>query len=354
MDENFKKHKKRAQIFWIVKSLIIGVSAAMFAVGVVLLATCFAKVNLFWAWYVLIGICALAIGGGIPALCLRVTDQALARELDKKVDRERVQTALAYSESEEGIYELQRSDAAERIASVQIDFKPLWVYILVPVLSVVMFLSGLVCTLLLNKPAPPTEDNPYIVSDWQKDRLAYLIEYVQESDADDYTKTGIVSEIEKLIQLEKLGITDSGIQPMVKAAIEKIRSAYSEANDTYPADDIATDAQKQQKRTNRDVGEYVVKELYKIFEVKADTVDGDDVPPPDIENPGDNRDPNQGSDVTGSQQLCFDPELGYVYYQEIAQQYQNEINNALDSGLVSSDDWFDIVLLYFQFLNGAN
>lgn len=357
MDDNFKKHKKRAQIFWLVKSLIIGVSAAMFTIGVVLLGTCFAKVNLFWAWYLLIGIGAIAICGGISAWFLRVTDQSLAHELDQKVDRERVQTALAYRESEGGVYELQRKDVSDRLSSVRIDFKPLWVYILVIVLSFAIFLSGILCTLLIDRDEPTHApvDNPYFIDEWQHDRLADLITYVQESDADEYTKIGVVSELMKLISLENMGVTESQIGPFVRDAITKIRSTYAEANSAYPDDDVATDAQKQQKKTNYNVGEYVVKELHKIFpDVVVEGLDGE-------ENPGDSsgggdekpENPNQGGNVSGSKQLFFDPERGYVYYDEIAQKYHNEINNALNGELVSSDDWFDIVLLYFQYLDGA-
>ena len=355
MNENFKKQKKRAQIFWIVKSLIIGVSAALFAIGVVLLGTCFAKVNIFWAWYLPIGIGAFVVGGGIPAWLWRVTDESVARELDKKVERERVQTALAYRDSEGDVYELQRQDVSVRLSSVKIDFKPLWVFILVPVLSFAVFLGVILSTLLLNKPETPPPDNPYVVDNWQQDRLANLITYVQESDADDYTKTGAVTELMKLVNLEDIGVTDSQIGPFVRDAITKIRSTYAEANATYPDDDVATDAQKQQKKANRDVCEYVVKELYKIFDIQTDII-GEEGPGTTPGDPGndDPQKPNPGQNVSGSKQLFFDPELGYVYYEEIAQKYHNEINNALDSGLVSSDDWFDIVLLYFQYLDGVH
>lgn len=355
MDDNFRKQKKRAQIFWIIKSLIIGVSAAMFAVGAVLLGTSLAKINIFWAWYVLIGAGAFLLGGGIPAWLWRVTDESVAHELDKTVGRERVQTALAYHDNDGDVFALQRQDVSVRLSSVKIAFNRIGAYILVPVLAAGIAGGGIASAALFNKTiTPPIKDNPYIVDDWQQDRLADLIIYVQESDADEYTKTGTVTELMKLVNLEDIGVTDSQIVPFVRDAITKIRSTYTESNSTYPDDEEATDAQKQQKKTNRDVGEHVVKELYKIFEIQTDGIDE--------ENPGDNQggdvnenpeNPNQGSNVSGSKQLFFDPELGYVYYEEIAQKYHNEINNALDSGLVSSDDWFDIVLLYFQFLDGA-
>ncbi len=354
MDKNFRKQKKRAQIFWIVKSLIIGVSAALFAIGVVLLGTCFAKVNLLWVWYLPIGIGAFVIGGGIPAWLWRVTDESVAHELDETVGRERVQTAFAYRDNDGDVFALQRQDVSVRLSSVKIVFKQLWIFILVPVLSAGIAGGGIAYASVSKKPVPEPPDPPYIVDDWQQDRLADLIIYVQESDADDYTKTGTVTELMKLVNLENIGVTDSQIGPFVRDAITKIRSTYAEANATYPDDDAATDAQKQQKKTNRDVCEYVVKELYKIFDVQGDSL-GEEGPGGNQGNKNENPDnPNPGSNVSGSKQLFFDPELGYIYYSEIAQKYHNEINNALDSGLVSSDDWFDIVLLYFQYLDGVH
>lgn len=356
MDGNFRKQKKRAQIFRLIKSLIIGVSAALFASGAALLIACFAKINLFWAWYLLIAAGAFVIGVGIPLWLLRVNDKSVAHELDKTVGRERVQTALEYGGSEGGVYELQRQDVSVRLSSVQIVFKPLVVFILVPVLSFAIFLGGLLCKLLITEePISSPPELPYVVDDWQKDRLADLIIYVQESDADDYTKTGTVNELMKLVNLENMGITQSQIVPFVRDARTKIRSVYAEANAAYPDDDAATDAQKQQKKTNQEVGEYVAKELLKIFpDVPADSIDDENNPNQGDNNPGDDKeDPNPGSNVSGSKQLFFDPELGYVDYEEIKQKYHNEINKALESGLISSNEWYDIVLLYFQYLDGV-
>ncbi|MDE7453745.1 MAG: hypothetical protein K2N22_04985, partial [Clostridia bacterium] len=113
MDKNFSRFKKRVWLQILIKCIAIGLSAAAFAVNSVLLPCKLCGVNLFWLYYVLIGIGAFLIGGGITFVCLKTDDKKIAKLLDKELGlQERVQTALECQGEIGDIYELQRASAS--------------------------------------------------------------------------------------------------------------------------------------------------------------------------------------------------------------------------------------------------
>ncbi|MDE6356591.1 MAG: hypothetical protein K2L67_05045 [Clostridia bacterium] len=353
MNDKFKKLKTRAQLFAVLKSLITGAAAALFVTGVTLLVCRLSGVNLFAYWYVLISLGVLLAGAGIAFAFFRVTDKKLARELDNTVGRERVQTALAYQTSEGDIYELQRGDAAERLAGVKPAFTRLWLFILLPVLAFSILLGG---ALVKTANAADAPDDPYQNTDWQKSSLSDLILYVRKSGADDETKVGITTELLKLVNLENLGITGSSLEPFVLDEIAAIRSVYTTVNGSYPTGEAETEEIKAQKRTNSEVGEYVVQQLYVIYDIQGSLIPDDKPTGGDgTGDTGDNGDGTggEGGDHTGSRELFFDPELGYVFYDVVSKEYHDVIDKAMDDGVVSSDEWFDIIMLYFQILDGV-
>lgn len=351
MNDNFKKLKKKAWIIAILKCLLVGIAAGLFVTGVALLSCRLAKFDLYVLWYVLFAVGSVLLGAGISFSFFRVTDEKLARELDRSVGRERVQTALAYQASEGDIYELQRNDAAERLAPVKPAFTRLWLFLLLPVLAV----SLLLCGLFIGAAKTPEEEDPYKLTEWQESRLSDLIVYVRDSAADEYTKDGTIEQLIKLVELENNGVTGSTIGPFVQDAITKIRAVYAAANGFYPSGEDETEEIKAQKQNNSKVGEYVVEELYATFGIEKAPGEGDP--------PGGNmtHDPNGGEEgpgpvigeKPGSSERFFDPELGYVSYDEVASKYHGIIDSAMDDDLVSSDEWYDIVMLYFQMLEGV-
>ncbi len=330
----------------------MGAAAALFVTGVVLLACHLAKYNLYALWYALIGVGCFLACAGVSFCFFRVTDGKIARELDKTVGRERVQTALAYQESEGDIYELQRADACEKLAPVKPKFTRLWLFILLPVLTLAVFLCG--CLITTNK-EPDAADDPYEITDWQQSRLASLILYVKNSQADEDTKEGITAELMKLVNLEEMGVTGSSLAGFVQEAVTNVRSVYTAANGNYTSGENEKEADRAQKRINSEVGEYVVQELYKIFDIAPPPIEGGDKPGTNPNDPTDPdvKDPPIEGGNDGSRELFFDPELGYVTFDVISKKYHDIIDAAMDEGVVDSDEWFDIVMLYFQILEGV-
>ena len=137
MDASFKKIKKKFLVFAIIKSLICGVSAGLFAVGAVLLALKLAGIPIHGGYYALIGVCVASVCFGIVFPFMRLNDLKVARKLDKDYAlRERVETMVAFEKDGGDIAILQREDAQTKLENLpkkKPDFKKLWQYILMPV-----------------------------------------------------------------------------------------------------------------------------------------------------------------------------------------------------------------------------
>ncbi|MDE6585369.1 MAG: hypothetical protein K2K80_01650, partial [Clostridia bacterium] len=251
------------------------------------------------------------------------------------------------------------ADTGARLASVKIKFTKLWAYILVAVLSVGIAVAAPFVPL---KPGE-AEDPPYVISDWQDEALAELIEYVRKSDADEQTKTGTVAEISSLAKLKESEVTTSEMETFVNFAADNIRTVYDNANLSYRVEEGEEEPEEYriQRQINTVVGEYAIAKLYEIFDITppengGSTPEKPGTDPNDPNNPGsDPSDPNNpGGELIGAQEKFFDPELGYISYSQVLDKYYAVIGDAMDDGVISTDEWFSIVLLYYQMLGGAN
>lgn len=351
MNEQFFKFKKQIKIQTAIKCALAAAAAAVVAVNVVLLSCYLSGVRLFWAWYLLIALGGLCLGGGVAFCLLHTNDKKTAARLDSELRlKERVQTALVYQNQEGDMLDLQRADTVSALSRVnKIKFRGL----ALTVALAAVFALG-VCTLPIVAVYANAEsgeqneqpvDPPRPITDWEWQALDELIEYVKSSEkADETTKTGIVRELENLRSMLVVGVSQSSLPIFAQATVTNVRNIVREANE-------AEDVRDEQKVLNNEEGEYVVMRLYEIFALgQPDENDTPVIPP---ENPDDKK--QTSGNNTGSGALIidgvpfFDPERGYVSSgePEVREKYYAVIQNAMLEGTISREEWEAVVAAYF-------
>ena len=221
----FVKLKNKAFIIRLLKSVMMGVFISGLASGVMILLS---KLEI-WEQSItvqaLIGVCAFILAGLVTYVLLRVSDERLAKELDKKYGlKEKVQTMLVFKEEKGALVELQRKDADKALDSVKkvkIGIKTIWIYVL-------CFLLGIGALLLATwyqpaeEPPPPVIEIPFTVDELDLLSLSELVTFVNESKMESPYKENISHAISVLIDELKLCTTVRQRNTALDKAIDEI------------------------------------------------------------------------------------------------------------------------------------
>ena len=360
MNENFRKFKKRVWLFILIKCLLAGFAAAAIAVNAVFVPCRLCGVNLFWVYYLLIGVGAFATGGGVAFIFLRTDDRKIAKLLDSElILQERGQTAYEFRKETGEVYELQRTNAGSALNGVKLSLLP-FKNIVLTVLCAAVIVCGAAAVPVVaavvpvaetgtGKPLPPVEP-PRDLTDWEWAALDDLIYYVRTSrKADTAAKTGMLYELEGLKTVLQTGVSQSSLTAFVENTVTNIRNAVKDANE---ADGIT----EEQKTLNSEEEVYVINRLYEIFSLnKPGGNDGETENPGGNPDDGEIEDPdinkgNGGLDLNDTP--FYDPVKGYIKVGEaINDGYYERVQAALADGTISEEEWAEIMIAYFAQLN---
>ncbi|MDE7182555.1 MAG: hypothetical protein K2O41_05975 [Clostridia bacterium] len=357
MDANFLKFKKKVWLHILIKCIAVGLAAGLIAVNAVLLPCRLYAVKLFWLYYVFVALGGFIIGGGVAFLLLRTDDKKIARRLDSELNlNERVQTSLAYGGHSGEIFEIQRADTIAVLGASSLKalhFKNL----IATVLCAAVALVGIICIPVVATTVPPvfaeTEDPPPAdpprdITDWEWAALDELIDYVNASKkADAYFKSGVVGHLQGLKTVLINGVSQTSLASFVQNTVNEIRNTVKDANERGISE--------EQQALNSEEEAYVIAKLYEIFSLQP-TGGGEKDP---NEKPGDGKeDPENPSTGIGPGNLnvndtpFFDPVLGFVKCGEVRAEYYDRMQEALNEGAISRDEWEYIMVTYFSGLSG--
>lgn len=346
--------KNHFQLFWkksrrdiLVKAAIIGASAAILAVGILLLH---AKRSDLASTACLFGLIALPLVSGLFLLLMRSNYKKFAKALDSDFSlHEKVQTMIEFEQSESEMAALQREDTQRRLAQIplkQLRFRNLWIYILLPVLALAMMGTAIACPEKQEEPYVEPYEPPVEITDWEWEALDKLIVYVQTSKADEQIlKPETLKALRALKSLLLGGVTESSLNGIVQTTITQISNARATAADSVQITE-------EQKTINEEVYRYTIEKLCEIFRVENTTDD----PVEDPDSPGDKIDDGKwngsGELNMGANEQMFDPQEGYVLYGNVIGKYQTEINKAFAEGNLTQEE-YDYLTAYFGLLYGG-
>lgn len=248
MGEKFKRIKFKYLLGALLKSAICGISFALVVVGIVLISLKQSAITLDTMWYILIGVGALLVGGGIAFIFFMPTNKKVAARLDSEFGLdERVQTALAYQGMEGTVLELQRDDTKATLKNLpKGKFK--WVSFLefcgVAVLAVAIAVTAILIPTREIVAANPNEDDEPAAAADETDvqKLNELIRHVNNSKLDTTLKQNIVVELTELLDIASAVWEEELIMPETEyknAVIQTIEDVEAVINDWLVFDDFA-------------------------------------------------------------------------------------------------------------------
>ncbi len=354
MEENFLKFKKRVWRDILIKCIVAGAAAGLIAVLAVLLPCKLYGIKLFWLYYILIAIGGVALGCGIAFLFLWTDDKKIAKRLDSELNlAERVQTSLNFVSQSGAMFDMQRADTVAALASSPVKslaFKN----IIATCLCGIIALAGVIAVPVVATTVPPVfaareeqppVDPPRDITDWEWVALDELIDYVKASKkADNFTKLGVVQHLEGLKTVLINGVSQSTLRSFVQNTVTEIRNTVKDANEMCA---------EEQQALNSEEEAYVISKLYEIFNLQPAVEEEPETPPDDKEDPsGGNNSGNGNGNVNINQMPFFDPEKGYVLCGEVRGEYYDRVQQALNEGTISREEWEYIMITYFGDLSG--
>lgn len=201
MEKNFKKIRKKYILAAAVKSVICGLAGGLLVAGALLLAFKLGAVNIDIVYYVIAGVGAGALTGGIVFLVAGTAPKKVARQVDNRYSlNERTQTALAFGGEQGDIVELQRADAEERLGELSvpvITFSGIWKHLVALLLAVAVAVAGIAIPskAALGQSGQIDDNAPAQITEAQLIRLGELIENVKSSKLAESHRNNIVNSL---------------------------------------------------------------------------------------------------------------------------------------------------------------
>lgn len=246
MPEGFVAFKRRIYTAVLVRVLAVALSA-----GLVTLAVCVA-LRRFGETAVSVGACiglpllAAAITAGVALLLLRPSERRVAGTLDTRFAmNERVQTMLAFRNSNEPMAILQRADTDGRLREIPqtaLKHHSVWACLCALVLCVALLGGAIFVPVTAEESTDGGEasevpvDPPFQLSEWQITAMENLIADVRASDMESVPKNALVAELENLLTALRTTTTVAQMKTKVIAVIVRADEIARDSN-TY--DDIS-------------------------------------------------------------------------------------------------------------------
>ncbi len=208
MDNGFRKFKRKIRFSAIVRAMLMGVSLGTAAFAALwLVAKLTNTAPAFDPNFLQYGI----IGGGIALVCSVVfillmlpTDKRLAKRLDNKLElHEKVQTMVAFRKEDSEMIRLQRQTTQELLMQTptkKARNKSAWLSLILPVVACACMAAAIVVPAQGVQSGGPKEDpSGWYLSDYDKQKLLDLIQYVETSGMQEEPKADIVAELNDLL-----------------------------------------------------------------------------------------------------------------------------------------------------------
>ncbi len=232
MGDGFKRIRRRVKSNTLLKSALNALAVALL-IGAVLM---FLDKRKIFEFNIAVFLSTLGAGALITLLVsffiYRMNDTTLARELDGELGlNEKVQTMVAFKDESGDVIDIQRSDADERLRSAE----KIHVYKRGRLTSAISFaVSACILTsvlVLIPKKADAAPPDPtYNMTEYEKNQLKNLIEYVERSNADEREKKEILDSLNSLAEFLDDTVKESDKKSRVINSITVANDAVEKVN----------------------------------------------------------------------------------------------------------------------------
>lgn len=204
MSESFKRIKRKRLLLGVLKSFLLGLASGLGGVGIAFLVVTLGKFDFLWVFHLIIGL-GLFFVVGVPIFIKEFpTDLKVAKKLDQDFSlKERVQTLVEYQNSDSVMSKLQREDTNERLRAIEkksIKFKDILSALVVSIICLSIFASGLAVSLTMKADAQTPSQYVEEIFDYSQNRqnaMLELIKNVRDSKLDEETKENVAGRLEE-------------------------------------------------------------------------------------------------------------------------------------------------------------
>ncbi len=258
MNENFLSLKRKILVGIIIKAVLLGL-----ALGSIVPATIALVQKLVYDSIdiKLCIICGSSIFVGVALVYFLIcvpTNKHIAKRLDNSLSlNEKVQTMLAYKDTDGAIFELQRNDTDNSLAGAKI--KTIGLKIIIPCLICILIAVGMVVYIskipekIIPLPEPEPEV-PFEITQLQIAAIEELIAYVNASEMDSPYRENIAEDLTIMLEKLKAATTEKGRDDALEKAVTAI---YDETDYSSTAVEILNELWK----TNTDSSKKLAKAL---------------------------------------------------------------------------------------------
>lgn len=241
MGENFERIKKKTLLNAVIKCAVCGVSFGIFAAGAALLTLKLIGIHLAFYYYVAIGVGVALLAGGLSFLIFKPNEKRLAKRLDEEYGlQEKLQTALAFSQTSGAVIDMQRRDADARLASLpntgfslSKTLPKIWQFILIVLLAVSIALTAFLVPAKYAQGASSggngVQDTLFELKNEHIDGLEELIENVEDCEFGENLKASIVTLLNRLENNLFIAETMGEVGTLVNGTIDKIDSLITDS-----------------------------------------------------------------------------------------------------------------------------
>lgn len=234
MTNNFKIVKNKYKLMALISAIALGVFCGVIVACALLLAFKLSAIELFWVYYVLIGVGVAACCGVPFYFLLRPNDKRLAQKLDRQYSlNQKVQTMVEFADADGAMAILQREQTNQALAVAaksHPDFKGLLKFIFIPVMAV-----AIACVSILIPAKKTTVVLPgFTLTETQRKAVDKLISDVNSSELSDGLKFATTTAMsEMLVELEDTTLLSS-MKSTVISTVIVIDGIIASANSYYP------------------------------------------------------------------------------------------------------------------------
>ena len=236
MQQDFDRILRKLRRNTAVQGGLIGAAAGMAVIAVWMAVSKWLGAEILWLW------CALAAAGvaalfGVGFFLLRRPSAArLASAIDARCGlRERVATMVAFGGEDGEMVRLQREDAARRLSEVpakQLRYGKLWLCVASAAVAAGLVLGAVVLPTKAEElpDSPPSPDDSFALSEWQRLAMADLIAHVRASEMEPAPRENVALELEELLSVLEVTTTRTGLVKTVGETVIAMDKLAEDAN----------------------------------------------------------------------------------------------------------------------------
>ena len=258
MNENFLSLKRKILVGIIIKAVLLGLALGSIVPASIALIEKLVYDSININLCIICGLSIFVVTASLYFLVCVPTNKRIAKNLDNSLSlNEKVQTMLAYKDTDGAIFELQRNDTDNSLSGAKI--KTIGLRIIIPCVLCILLAVGIVVYILNIPPTviPPPEPEPEVpfeITQLQISAVEELIAYVSASEMDSPYRENVANDLTVMLDELKVATTEKERDSALDKAVNAI---FDETDNSSNAVEILNELWK----TNTDGAKKLAKAL---------------------------------------------------------------------------------------------